>query len=90
MAMAIARSRITSQGQISVPTAVRRKLGLAPGSVIEWDEERGGIVVRRAGGHTFDDIHRRLFPEGPPVSPVTVGQMDAGIRTYMRKKHARR
>jgi AbrB family looped-hinge helix DNA binding protein len=88
--MAIARSRITAQGQISVPAEVRRKLGLAPGSVIEWDEDRGSVVVRRAGGHTFDEIHRRLFPKGPPKRPVTVEQMDEGIRRYMRKKYARR
>jgi AbrB family looped-hinge helix DNA binding protein len=88
--MAIAQSRVTAQGQISVPVEIRRKLGLAPGSVIEWDEERGTIVVRRAGSYTFDDIHRRLFPKGPPSPPLTVQQMDEGVRRYMRKKYARR
>jgi AbrB family looped-hinge helix DNA binding protein len=88
--MAIAQSRLTAQGQISVPAEIRRKLGLAPGSVIEWDEESGSIVVRRAGGHTFDEIHRRLFPKGPASPAVTVEEMDEGIRRHMRKKHARR
>jgi AbrB family looped-hinge helix DNA binding protein len=88
--MAIAQSRVTAQGQISVPAEVRRKLGLAPGSIIEWDEERGSIVVRRASAYTFDEIHRRLFPKGPESQAVTVEEMDEGIRRRMRKKHARR
>src|SRR5690349_5426920 len=37
--MALAYSKITAQGQISVPAEVRRKLGLGPGSVLEWEEE---------------------------------------------------
>jgi antitoxin PrlF len=88
--MAIAQSRITAQGQISVPAEVRKKLGLAPGSVIEWDEEEGKIVVRRAGGYSFEDIHRRLFPKGPPTPAVTVEQMDEAVRRALKKKHARR
>src|SRR5580692_5638103 len=39
--MAIARSKVTAQGQISVPMDVRRKLGVGPGSVLEWDEDGG-------------------------------------------------
>jgi AbrB family looped-hinge helix DNA binding protein len=37
--MAIAHSRLTAQGQISVPAPVRRKLGVGPGSTLESLEE---------------------------------------------------
>ncbi|MBV8308177.1 MAG: AbrB/MazE/SpoVT family DNA-binding domain-containing protein, partial [Gammaproteobacteria bacterium] len=47
--MALAQSRLTAQGQISVPAEVRKKLGIGPGSVLEWDEQGEQIVVRRAG-----------------------------------------
>ena len=87
--MALARSKITAQGQISVPAAVRQKLGVGPGSFVEWQEEDGKVVVRKAGKFTFEDIHRVLFPNGPPP-PVTVEEMDEGIRRYIRKRHARR
>src|SRR4051794_22481254 len=50
--MAIAQSRLSPQGQISVPVEVRKRLGLEPGSVIEWDERDGDVVVRRGGGAT--------------------------------------
>ena len=85
--MAIARSKLTSQGQISVPAEVRKKLGVGPGSVIEWDEQGDDVVVRKAGRYTWEDVHRALFPEGPPKKgPVDVKE---GIRKYMRKRYAR-
>ena len=87
--MAIARARITAQGQISVPAEVRKKLGIGPGSVLEWDEENDQIIVRRAGRHTFDDIRAALFPDGPP-RPRTLAELKEGIAEYIRKKHARR
>lgn len=87
--MAIAQSKITSQGQISVPADIRRKLGVGPGSVLEWDEDNGKIVVRRVGKYTFEDIHRALFGNKKP-KPITVEQMDEAIEKYIREKHGRR
>jgi AbrB family looped-hinge helix DNA binding protein len=87
--MSIARSRLTSQGQVSVPAEVRRRLGIAPGSLLEWDEDGGQIVVRRVGRYTSEDIHRSLFPEGSPKTR-TVEELKDGIRKYIRKRHARR
>ena len=48
-AMAIAQSKVTAQGQISVPAEVRRKLGIGAGSILEWDEQGDHVIVRRAG-----------------------------------------
>ena len=87
--MALAISKVTSQGQVSVPAAVRKRFGIGPGSVVEWDERDGQLVVRRKGKYTFEDIHKALFPEGPP-KPATIEEMDEGILRYIREKHARR
>jgi antitoxin PrlF len=87
--MPLAQSKVTAQGQISVPAEVRRKLGVGPGSVLEWDERGEEIVVRRAGRHTSEDIHRALFPRGRP-RPRTVEEMKEGVRRYVRGRHARR
>lgn len=85
--MAIAHSKVTAQGQISVPAEVRKKLGIGPGSVLQWDEEGDRIIVRRAGRYSSDEIHRALFPR----NAVREGAADvkAGIRKYIRKRHAR-
>lgn len=87
--MTLAHSKVTAQGQISVPAEVRRKLGIGPGSVLEWDVEDDKIVVRRAGRYTSEDIHRALFPDGPP-KPRTLEELKKGIEQYIREKHARR
>ena len=87
--MAIAHSKVTAQGQISVPAAVRRKLGLGPRSVLEWNEEGEKVVVRRVARYSSEDIHRKLFPKGPP-KPRTLEELKEGIRRYMRKRHASR
>ena len=85
--MAHVYSKITSQGQISVPAEVRRKLGAGPGSVLEWDTEGEAIVVRRAGRYTSEDIHRAVFPVEPKSRSLT--ELKDGIRTYIKRHHAR-
>jgi len=87
--MALAHSKLTSQGQISVPVDVRRKLGVGPGSILEWEEQGDQIIVRRAARFTSEDIHRAVFPKGAP-EPRTLAEMKEGLRGYIRKRHARR
>jgi bifunctional DNA-binding transcriptional regulator/antitoxin component of YhaV-PrlF toxin-antitoxin module len=67
---------------------VRRKLGVGPGSVLEWDEEDEKVVVRKAGRYSSEDVHRALFPHGAPTRR-TVEQLKEGVRRYIRRKHAR-
>jgi AbrB family looped-hinge helix DNA binding protein len=85
--MALAQSKLTSQGQISVPAKVRRKLGVGPGSVLEWDEDGDRVVVRRAGRYSSEEIHRKLFAETPKAR--SLAELKEGIRRHIRKRHAR-
>jgi AbrB family looped-hinge helix DNA binding protein len=86
--MKLAHSRITAQGQVSVPAEVRRRLGLAPGSTIEWEAEGDSIVVRRACRYSSEEIHCTVFPEGP-AAPRALSELKEGIRTHMKRRHAR-
>jgi AbrB family looped-hinge helix DNA binding protein len=86
--MAIAHSKLTAQGQISVPVDVRRKLGIGPGSVLEWEEDGGRIVVRRAGRFSYEDIQRALFGDCPPEKR-SLAELKDGIRRCAKKRHAR-
>lgn len=83
------RSKITAQGQISVPARIRQKLGLGPGSVIEWEEHGDEVVVKKAALHTLEDLHKKLFPEGPPRRR-SLKELKEGIARHVREKHARR
>lgn len=85
----LAQSKVTAQGQISVPAEVRRKLGVGPGSVLEWEEEGEHVVVRRAGRYTSEDVHRALFPKRSPKRR-SLDELKDGIRRYVKARHARR
>jgi len=85
--MAIAKSKLTAQGQISVPAEIRQRLGVGPGSILEWDEQDDQVIVRRASRYTSEEVHQALFPDRV-AERRPVGVKDA-IRKYIRKKHAR-
>ena len=85
--MPLARSRVTAQGQISIPSEIRRKLGIGPGSVLEWDEEGANVVVRRSGRFSSEDIHKAIFGDRTPRKR-SLEAMKEGIRRYVRKRYA--
>ena len=82
--MAPTHSKLTAQGQISVPARIRQKLGLGPGSVLEWDDSGDTVLVRRAGRFTSEEIHQTLFPR--PPKPRTLAAMKDGVRRHIRKR----
>ena len=70
-----------------MPVEVRRKLGVGPGSILEWDEAGGNIVVRRAAGTAPRTSIRLSSPARP--APRTLDDLKNGIRRSIRKRHAR-
>ena len=84
--MALAQSKLTAQGQVSVPAEVRRRLGIGPGSVLEWDAEGEHIIIRRVGRYSFEDVHRSLFPESP--RPRSLQELKDGLRRDVRRRRA--
>jgi len=85
--VSIAKSRLTAQGQISVPAEVRRKLGIGPGSVLEWEQVGEQMLVRRVGTFSSHDIHRALFAKAPVKR--SLDELKRGRAQYVRKRHAR-
>lgn len=83
--MLVAKSTVTAQGQISIPAEVLKTLGIGPGSMLEWYEENGEVMVRRAGGFSCAAIHRALFPNG--IKSTVAPNAKSGVRKYMRKRH---
>jgi len=89
MLVKAATSRLSPQGQISVPAEVRTLLGLGPGSLLQWEVDGQEVRVRRGGRYSSADIHAAAF--GRRRQPtVTVAQMDEAIAQHLRAKHARR
>lgn len=40
------RAKVTTKGQITIPIAIRRALGVRPGDVLLFEEDQAGIRVR--------------------------------------------
>jgi bifunctional DNA-binding transcriptional regulator/antitoxin component of YhaV-PrlF toxin-antitoxin module len=79
----LGHTRITSQGQTSVPARVRRRYGLGPGAEISW-EEVDGMLVLRIVSHTLADFAALLPP--PPARPVSLAEMDAAIGEALKER----
>ena len=80
-------SKLTSQGQVSIPARIRRKLGLARGDTVEWCERLDEVVVRRASKYSSLEIHKAVFTALP--ARRSVEDMDEGIGSRMQRSHAR-
>ena len=86
--MSLAQSRITAQGQVSIPVSVMRQFGLAPGEVISWDTLEGHLIIEKAGQYSLADVQSVLnLPEGLHKSDLEVRE---GIKARVRAKHAGR
>lgn len=58
--------RITSKGQVTIPQAIREKLGLLPDTDVEFVVERGRAYIRKAkgGADRGAELVRRLREKG--------------------------
>ena len=84
------QTKLTSQGQVSVPAAVRSFLHLMPGSVLVWSQDGDRIVVERAKRHSTAEVHQALFADSPPagVPAKSLAELKQGIRQRMQRRHA--
>ena len=86
------QSKLTSQGQVSVPAAVRNFLHLMPGSLLVWSQEGDRIIVERATRHSTAEVHQALFADHTPTTAPakTLAELKQGIRLRMQRRHAGR
>jgi AbrB family looped-hinge helix DNA binding protein len=41
------KSTVSEKGQVTIPKRLRDKLGIRPGTVLDFDEEQGRLVARK-------------------------------------------
>jgi antitoxin PrlF len=44
------KARVAERGQVTIPKRLRKMLGLTPGTVLEFGEERGRLIAVKSGG----------------------------------------
>jgi AbrB family looped-hinge helix DNA binding protein len=67
----MARTRLSSKGQVIIPKAVRDRHGWRPGAELEVEDRGDAVVLRLArpfGPTTFEEVRGCLKYEGPPVT----------------------
>lgn len=61
------KSVVSEKGQVTIPKAVRKKLGLRPGTVLEFEADGARLIGRKASGR---DVVDELFGSMPMDEPV--------------------
>jgi AbrB family looped-hinge helix DNA binding protein len=52
---------VSEKGQVTIPKSVRTRLGLRPGTVIEFEAERGRLIGRKAvQADAMDELYGSL------------------------------
>jgi antitoxin PrlF len=59
------KARVAERGQVTIPKRLRDRLGVKPGTVLEFSEERGRLIAIKTGGvdpvgEVFGCLGRRL------------------------------
>lgn len=85
--MATYVTKLTGQGQVSIPVELRKALGLEPGASVEWEQKGDEVVVRRRKLYSWDDIRDFLWSKGKP-EPKTLEELNEGKANYVRARHA--
>jgi AbrB family looped-hinge helix DNA binding protein len=44
------RARVADRGQVTIPKRLRDRLGVKPGTVLEFSEEHGKLIAVKASG----------------------------------------
>lgn len=83
------KSTVSSKGQITLPRAVRHRLGLQAGSPVEFEFREGGVLVRKGvrGAHPVDAVFGTLKVDRPVDELIDAMR---GPRPAPRRRRPRR
>ncbi|HVA78379.1 MAG TPA: AbrB/MazE/SpoVT family DNA-binding domain-containing protein [Candidatus Binataceae bacterium] len=55
------KGRVAERGQVTIPKILRERLGVGPGTILEFSEERGRLVaVKRSAADPVSRVYGRL------------------------------
>ena len=79
------QTTLTSKGQMTLPSAVRARLGLEAGDrLLVTVQDNDTIILKRRPAASVTEL-RGLLPR--PKRALTVEEMDAGIAAHLATKH---
>ena len=81
---------VTSKGQVTIPKRVRKALGIAPGTKVEFDVEGGGARLTVVKVAKPSDVSAGASILGYSGPRIPVEQLDGGVAMGKASKRARR
>ncbi len=55
------KATVSEKGQVTIPKALRTKLGIRPGAVLDFEADRGRLIARKAPQQdVLDDVYGTL------------------------------
>jgi len=83
----MARSTLTSKGQVTIPKTIRDRLALEVGDRLDFRlDEDGRIVVERESPGVLGRVPG-LLEHLAGDRPISVEEMEEAIRRHVRKRH---
>ena len=82
----MASSTVTSKGQVTIPKAIRERLGLEEGSVLEFIVDEAGRVILRPRADDGLDRAFGALREFAPKRPVSVEEMKSAVKARAARK----
>ncbi len=81
-----ATATLTSKGQITIPKAVRRLLGLQAGDALEFEVHQGRVEMKPSRPvHASSGVLKAHLPKG--WKPVPVERLDVAIGNHLARRH---
>lgn len=80
-------SRVTAQNQISVPAEVRRRFGIRPGTILEWHEVNGEILVRPRHvtiEQVREEMHEMVGGQKRSLAELRASRVKAAVQKHRR------
>jgi AbrB family looped-hinge helix DNA binding protein len=81
----MAKTRMSSKGQVVIPKAVRERHGWSAGVEVDVEDHGDSVVLRGAGRFAptrFEDVYGCLRHNGPPI---TLAAMEEAVRREARR-----
>ncbi|WP_172600068.1 AbrB/MazE/SpoVT family DNA-binding domain-containing protein [Sulfuricystis multivorans] len=77
---------VTDKGQVTVPKAIRDRIGIVPGSRLDFELMSDGSLRVRVLAHGADNLFGLL--QRPGIEAQSIEAMDAGIAAAARDRNA--
>jgi AbrB family looped-hinge helix DNA binding protein len=58
------KAKVAERGQVTIPKALRERLGIVPGTVLDFFEEQGRLIARKAEAVDSVDLVFGRFGRG--------------------------